>query len=189
VEPSELLARVVRAFELLGISYFVTGSTASMYYGEPRFTNDIDFVADFKSEHVSSFQKLFPPDEFYLSEEGMKEAIRFRSMFNIIHPASGFKVDISVRAADAFDESRFARARKVELTPEQTAYFSSPEDIILKKMLFYREGGSEKHLRDIVGILLVSSEKLDNQYLAEWITRLKLEDIWQIIQKAVRREK
>ncbi len=46
----ELLQQVITAFEELNIDYLVTGSIASMAYGEPRLTNDIDIVADIKIE-------------------------------------------------------------------------------------------------------------------------------------------
>jgi hypothetical protein len=37
---------LARALEQLGISYFVGGSLASSLQGEPRSTNDVDFVVD-----------------------------------------------------------------------------------------------------------------------------------------------
>lgn len=40
MELHELLKYVIDAFENLCVRYFVTGSIASMFYGEPRFTND-----------------------------------------------------------------------------------------------------------------------------------------------------
>jgi len=42
MEQSELLRFVVSVLERLDIPYFVTGSTVTIFYGEPRFTNDID---------------------------------------------------------------------------------------------------------------------------------------------------
>jgi hypothetical protein len=59
--------------------------------------------------------------------------------------------------------------------------FSSPEDVILKKLEFYREGGSEKHLRDIAGVLKVQGDKIDRRYIAGWASRLGVADIWEEI--------
>ena len=42
--PFELLQRVVEVLEHLQIPYLVTGVIASIAYGEPRLTNDIDVV-------------------------------------------------------------------------------------------------------------------------------------------------
>ena len=50
-------------------------------------------------------------------------------------------------------------------------------------MEFYREGGSEKHLRDIAGILKISGNTVDRNYISEWAQRLGLTDIWNAVQK------
>ncbi len=60
MEQSELLRYVVGALEKLGIRYFVTGSTASIFFGERRFTNDIDVVVDLDREDVPRFCAEFP---------------------------------------------------------------------------------------------------------------------------------
>jgi hypothetical protein len=97
MEPAELMVRVARVLERLGLRYAVGGSMASMRYGEPRFTNDIDIVVDLTPEKVAEFMDQFPPHEFYVSEEAARQAIRHRSQFNIIHPTSGLKVSSSSR--------------------------------------------------------------------------------------------
>jgi len=84
--PYELLQRIVETLERLDVPYFVTGSVAAMAYGEPRLTNDIDIVAAVEERHVAGLIAAFPPDEFYISEEMIREAIRRRLQFNIIHP-------------------------------------------------------------------------------------------------------
>jgi hypothetical protein len=58
---------------------------------------------------------------------------------------------------------------------------ASPEDIILAKMIYYREGKSEKHTRDITGMLKISANQIDRAYISEWANRLDLSGIWQII--------
>jgi len=58
--PYELLQQVISAFEELNIRYVVTGSVASMAYGEPRLTNDIDIVADIKIEQIALLERYFP---------------------------------------------------------------------------------------------------------------------------------
>lgn len=186
MELFELLARVVEAFEQLHIPYLVTGSVASMAYGEPRLTNDIDLVAGIKDQHVGGLLATFPSDAFYLSEEAIREAIRHETQFNIIHPASGLKVDVIVRKDTPFDRSRFARARTLRPTESYTAAFASAEDVIIKKMEYYQEGGSEKHLRDITGMMKVSSGEIDEGYIVEWADRLGLRFIWEMIQQRLK---
>lgn len=183
MELYDLLAQVVETFERLHIPYLVTGSVASMAYGEPRLTNDIDVVAEIRESHISGLLAAFPPDSFYLSGDAVRAAIRTQGQFNIIHPRSGLKVDVIVRKETPFDRSRFARARTLRPAESYEATFSSAEDVIIKKMEFYREGGSEKHLRDITGMLKVSGDEIEEAYIVEWADRLGLRSIWDAIKQ------
>lgn len=184
----ELLHKIVGVLEHLHIPYLVTGSVAAMAYGEPRLTNDIDVVADIVDRHIADLLKAFPSDEFYLSEEAMKEAIRTSGQFNVIHPASGLKVDIILRQNTLFDSSRFGRIRRIHPSESYQADFASPEDVIVKKMEYYKGGGSEKHLRDITGILKISGEKVNRTYIVDWAKRLGLIEIWEAIEKRLDEE-
>jgi hypothetical protein len=183
--PYELLQRIVEVLDRLGISYLVTGSVGAMAYGEPRLTNDIDIVAAVEERHIAGLVAAFPAMEFYISEEMILEAIRYRKQFNIIHPASGLKVDIIVRKDTPFDKSRFARIRRIKPAESYTANFAAPDDIIIMKMQYYHDGGSDKHLRDIAGILKISRDEVDTAYITDWSQRLGLTDIWEIILRKV----
>ncbi len=186
--PFELLQKVVETFERLQIPYLVTGSIAAMAYGEPRLTNDIDIVAAIEKKHVSDLLKAFPDNEFYISKEMISDAIVNQGQFNIIHPASGLKVDVIIRQNTSFDNSRFRRIRRIYPAESYQANFASPEDVIIKKMEYYREGGSEKHLRDITGILKISGDVVDKNYISEWANRLGLTDIWDAVQKRLEKK-
>ena len=123
----------------------------------------------------------FPIDEFYVSEDAARAATSHGGQFNVIHPESGLKVDLIVAKSDPLDAARLNRATRLPVADGGDAMFSTPEDLILKKMDFYREGGSEKHLRDIASILKVSGERVDMGYIADWAARLGLGDIWEAI--------
>ncbi len=188
MELFDLLEKAVKTFEQLGIPYLVTGAVASIAYGEPRLTNDIDIVADISERQVAALLAAFPTDEFYISKEAVIEAIRRRGQFNIIHPASGLKMDVILRQQTPFDDSRFTRSRRIYPAESFDASFAAPEDVIIKKMEYYREGGSDKHLRDVGGILRISGEAIDRGYIDGWARRLGLTDIWDAIQKRVDEE-
>ena len=111
-------------------------------------------------------------------DELLRQAVAAKSQFNILHPASGLKIDVMIPAMDAFDRSRFSRAARVHPADDYEATFASPEDVIVKKMQFYSEGGSDKHLRDIAGVLRISSADIDREYVTEWADRLGLREIW-----------
>ena len=64
MELTDLLRYVVGVLEKLSIPYLVTGSMATIAYGEPRFTNDVDIVIDLKSDQAVFFANLFQMRNF-----------------------------------------------------------------------------------------------------------------------------
>lgn len=185
MEQYELLRHLVRCLETLKIPYLVTGAIASIAYGEPRLTNDIDVVADIEEKHIPGLTECFPEEEFFLDADAIKEAIRHCHQFNIIHPSSGLKIDVIIHKKDTFDNSRFSRIKRIRPVEDTEANFAAPEDVIIKKMEYYKEGGSEKHLRDITGIMKISGELIDYDYISQWAERLELKDIWNAILRRV----
>jgi len=181
MEQSDLLRHLVRCLEKLDIPYFITGAVASIAYGEPRLTNDIDIVAEINDGHVTKLMECFPEGEYYLDSDAILEAIKRRHQFNIIHPGSGLKVDVMIPKRDAFDESRFARIKRMRPLEDTEANFASPEDVIIKKMEYYKKGSSDKHIRDIMGMLKISAEMIDLGYISSWAKKLHLDDIWELI--------
>ena len=181
MEQDELLRRVVETLERLDLPYLVTGAMATILYGEPRFTNDIDIVVKLSAERIGDLVEAFPSGEFYLDPERVRNAVESKSQFNVIHPESGLKIDIIVPAMDDFDRSRFARARRVRPAEDYEATFASAEDVIVKKLQFYAEGGSDKHLRDIASVLRISQTDVDRDYVDKWAGRLGLRDVWDSI--------
>jgi hypothetical protein len=165
--------------ERIGIPYFFTGSTASMFFGETRFTNDLDVVIDLQPSQVDELADAFDPDEFYVSKDAIRHALTFRTQFNVIHPTTAFKIDFIIPKET--DRERFRRAKRVRPQPDFEAYVSSPEDIIVKKMDAFREGESDKHLRDIASILKVSGGSLDRAYIEREAEQQGLTEIWQAI--------
>jgi hypothetical protein len=187
MEQLDLLRYVTRVVEDMGLRYFVTGSTATIFYGEPRFTNDIDVVVELSEQRITEFCRRFPQEEFYLSETAARDAVRNTAQFNIIHPASGLKVDVIVPEPSPFNESRFLRVRRLHSAEDLDVCFASPEDAIIKKMDYYREGSSEKHLRDIAGVLKTSRDQIDVAYITQWAQQLGLGDLWSAIQEKAKR--
>jgi predicted nucleotidyltransferase len=179
MEQSELLRKMAETLDKLGIAYAVVGSTASTMYGDPRLTNDIDIVIDLQPHQVDAFCSEFPDAEFYLSRAAVESAVRKQFQFNIIHPASGFKVDCFIAGSDPFDRDQLDRAVRV---PKEgggyTVQFAAPEDVVIKKMEYFRIGESEKHIRDICGILKHEGTRIDRDYIGRWAERKGLAEIW-----------
>src|SRR5438105_4821651 len=141
----------------------VVGSFASGAYGEPRLTQDIDIViSPTAPAELNRLCAAFPPDDFYASIDAALQALHQPAgQFNVIHPTSGNKIDFMIARKDEWGREQVARRQRMRLLPDRQGYVARPEDVIIGKMLYYQEGGSEKHLRDIAGILKVSGENVD----------------------------
>jgi len=177
MEQIDLLKLIAEVFERLGIKYMVVGSYASMYYSETRNTNDIDVLADLKFEQIQAFSQNFPAGEFYLSEEAIKEALKYNSQFNIIHPESGSKIDVIIPKQDMFSQLELGSRIKVEAFGV-SVYVAKPEYVILKKLEYYQEGESEKHLRDIASMFRCSGDRIDLILIDQWADKLGVREIW-----------
>lgn len=134
MEADELLRFAAEVCDRLGLVYLVTGSTASIAYGEPRFTNDIDIVIDLPANKVDAFCDAFPEEDFYLNRETVRSAVCDAFQFNIIHPTSGLKIDFIVLTPSEYDRSRVARRRSLPALDDRDVAFASPEDVILKQI-------------------------------------------------------
>lgn len=177
MEHADLLRYLADAFDRLQLRYAVTGSTATIAYGEPRFTNDIDVVVEFPAARVDDFLAAFPAPDFYLSRSAVESTVAHRRQFNIIHPRSGLKVDVIVATQSEFDRQRLDRSRPLPVLADRAVSFATPEDVILKKLQDFHEGGSEKHLRDIAGVLRIQGDRVDRNRIVEWAKRLGLSEV------------
>jgi hypothetical protein len=103
VHLTDLLRHTANHLDQLGLDYLVTGSVATIAYGEPRFTNDIDIVIDLPPERVADFCAGFEGGEFYINPTAVAEAARTKRHFNVIHPGAGFKIDFMLLTDSDFD--------------------------------------------------------------------------------------
>ena len=179
MQQAELLCRVVEVLEEQGITYLLVGSLASGVYGEPRFTQDIDVVVDLRADQISALCAAFPSAEYYVSDAAA--AVASGRQFNVIHLASGNKIDFIIARQDGWGRAQLSRRRREEIVPGRPGYTAAPEDVILGKLLYYREGRSEKHLRDIAAMLQVSGDQIDRAYVEKWTRQLDLTEAWQAV--------
>ena len=166
---------VTRALERAGVDYFLGGSLASSFQGEPRATNDVDLVVDLAPSKVEALVEALGPD-FDVDVDALRRAAADRSSWNIIYTPAVTKIDLFVLKDAPFDASEFARRRQVEVRSGQSLLIKSPEDSVLRKLLWYRAGGSvyDRQWRDVVQVLRQSRAVLDPAYLDEWAGRLEL---------------
>jgi hypothetical protein len=158
VDVLDIALRVTEALERTGVGYFLGGSLASSFQGEPRATNDIDLVVDL--------------------EEGQ--------VWNVIYLPTATKIDLFVLRGSPFDRSEFRRRRRVEVRAGRSMFVKSPEDTVLRKLLWYRTGGevSDRQWRDVVQVLRQSRLLIDPRYLDEWAGEIGVEDLLARARKA-----
>lgn len=157
----------------------VTGGVASVVYGDPRFTRDVDLVVDLDTGSVGLFLAAFekgafyvPPKEALLEEVGRREG----GHFNVIHRDTALRADVYLAGQDPFHAWALERRRRIEV--EGIAIRLAPlEYVIVRKLEYFRASGSDRHLRDVAMMLLVSGALLDPSALREWSERADVVDL------------
>ena len=164
----------------LGLRYMISGSVAAIFYGEPRLTNDVDIILVVDRDVVARLAAAFPPAEFYCPPEEvlrLEAAREQRGHFNLLHHESGFKADIYVAGRDALHAWGLTHAVEADLDGDIVT-FAPPEYVILRKLQFFREGGSAKHLRDIHRMLLGLGDTWDRSVLTRMVADHGLAAEW-----------
>ncbi|MBI4548450.1 MAG: hypothetical protein HY707_10740, partial [Ignavibacteriae bacterium] len=159
----EVFTRVFDILEKNGIEYMITGSFASNMYSMPRSTLDADVIINATIQNLEKFIKDLQED-FYADINMALDALKRRSMFNIIHFQSGFKVDLIFLKAEPFDGEEFKRKKSVQYLGKER-WFISPEDCILSKLEWSKRSDSERQFGDAVNIAKIQGSKLDLHYL------------------------
>ncbi|MHC4647777.1 MAG: hypothetical protein ACYTBJ_20120 [Planctomycetota bacterium] len=175
-----VLHKLTDILDELSIVYVISGSMASSTYGTVRFTQDADIVVQpFSSVAKKLYQAL--KCDFYISEEAIRQALSSCGSFNIIDFETAFKVDIFVQGPDEFSKELFAHSRKLKISEsiDKGFCFVSPEDIILLKLRWFKEGGclSDQQWSDVLGVLGVQGRVLDVEYLKLWARKLEFADL------------
>jgi len=176
----DLFTLFTTGLDAAGVDYMITGSVASMVYGEPRPAHDVDLVVALPDEGIDALVAAFPDSEFYCppAEVIRVEARRAdRGHFVIIHHDSGFRADVYIVGRDPFHGWAMARRRQVALG-ETTLHIAPAEYVIARKLEYYRSGGGPQHLEDIRGILRSSPDAIDAAELGRMIAERGLMPQW-----------
>lgn len=158
----------------------VTGGVAAVVYGDPRFTRDIDIILRLTPADAPRFTSAFDAKRFYLPppEALRREATRKAGgHFNVIDRETSFRADVYLAGSDALHAWAFERRRALDLE-DTRVWIAPPEYVILRKLEYHRDSGSERHLRDIAMMLRVSAEHIDLEEVERWVERLGLSAQW-----------
>jgi len=168
----EVLQDATERLERAGIQYMLTGSIALSYYAQPRMTRDIDLVVELAGREAKPVAALFAPD-YYASEADIAGAITSGGMFNVLHLGKLVKLDFIVRKDTPYRRHEFGRRKRVRL-PGFEAWIVSREDLILSKLAWAKDSGSEMQMRDVQALLAGGS---DRTYLERWANELSVGEL------------
>lgn len=180
-EVADFLRRIVAALDAAGIPHMVAGSFASTHHGRPRTTQDIDFVIDPSPQALDAFVSALPADAYYVDRDAALDALRRRSLFNVIDQSTGWKADLIVRKARPYSVEEFGRRQATRML-DVAVFVATAEDTVLTKLEWAKlAGGSERQLRDAEGIMELRRGALDRAYMDRWARELGVEDLWKRI--------
>lgn len=182
----DALFQALDALEELHIPYMIVGSFASTYWGRPRMTHDADLVVEITGEKVAELARLLAP-HFYAPQFVIEDAVRKRGQFNLIHLDYAFKVDLWVVKDSPYDAACFER-RLLGILFEREAWISSPEDVILSKLLWYRAAPIlDRQFQDVLEVYEIQEPYLEHDYLDRWATLLGIVDLLERVRQQAAR--
>jgi hypothetical protein len=170
--------RVGEILDEMGLRHMVCGSIASSLHGEPRSTNDIDFVVEFGESDAQRLADALSA-EFFIDARALLDAARSGRSCNAIHRTTGIKVDLFRLRDREFSRAELSRSGRKSAAPHRALRVASAEDTILTKLEWYPKGGeaSDRQWRDICGLLKQQEGKLDESYLMRWGQALGVADL------------
>ena len=182
----EPFCHFIDPLETAELPYCVTGSVAAGLYGEERTTKDIDLVLLLNARDIRAFRAAFPERDFYVppTETLLIETARAqRSCLNLYHHGTGFKADLFFAGHDPLRQWALTNRRRLEYGAGHI-WAAPPEYVVIRKLEYFREGRSDKHVRDLRFMLAVTA--LDAAFLQDHIARLGLSEQWQEVLIAYR---
>lgn len=178
---AELFRRFAQPLNSLEIPYMATGAVAAVIYGEPRLTLDLDLVLRIPQPDVVRFSAAFPSSEFYVPplEAIEREVARpEHGHFNLLHLDTGMRADIYLAGSDPLDAWGLANRRR-EAVLGETVWMAPAAYVIVRKLEYFTQGGSSKHVTDIQAMLRISPELIDLSTVETFVTQRGLEEAWQ----------
>ena len=176
-DPAALFVPLI---ERAAIPYMISGGVASIVFGEPRLTHDVDLVVSLDYAGADRLMQCFRPGEFYVPPiEAIREEITRPEFghFNVIHLETMLKADFFPVGDDPLQAWGLERRIREPLGAVE-GWLAAPEYVILQKLRYFKSGQSTRHLRDIAWMIRVSRDRIDFTVLDVKVEELGLETEW-----------
>lgn len=182
--PPDLIRLFITPLNQLGVPYMVTGAAAAIIYGEPRLTRDIDVVIALTPADAPRLAAAFADPAYYVTpvEVIAEESRRDRGQVNVVHIASALKADLYTAGTDPLHAWAMARREPRDVAGTAVS-LAPPEYVILRKLEWYRDGRSSRHVDDIRAMLRISGARVNRESVEEWVSRLGLQGEWREAQQ------
>lgn len=179
-ELGTALQSVINALNSSGVPFAIVGSLAAASWGVVRTTRDVDLIALVARDHAAAVVAALNTLDFYVPIDDALHALAGGGSFNVLHPATGGKVDVFVvLESDEFEMMRLERRIQTDVLGV-SAFVITPEDVVLSKLLWRKDSRSEIQWRDCQE--LVASATLDTSYMRPWADRLGVrEDLEELL--------
>jgi len=185
-ETLAVTKKIVDIFSQLNIKCIVGGSVASSLHGIPRATQDVDVVVQLFPNQVSKLVAILN-EQFYVDQNAVVEAVARSSSFNVIHLETMYKVDVFVCGDDELKREEISRSVSVVIDEKtkDTILIADASDIIIQKLIWYELGNrvSDRQWRDVLGVIKVSGDALDMEYLKKWA---KKKGVFELLELALK---
>lgn len=166
------------------IPYAIIGGIALQYWGEPRFTRDIDvtIIVPMGEEEMilKKIFSVFPPR----ISDALEFALKHRVC--LVKSKEGCEIDISL-GIPGYEEEVMRRTVECNLGESYIVRICSAEDLIIHKAV----AGRPQDLADIEGIIIRQGRMLDAGYIRKWLEEfshlLEMEEILQRFEESWRR--
>lgn len=170
MNQEELLLDALARLDRAGVTYMVTESIASNFWGVPRTTHDLDFVVQLPPSQAPALVEAFR-EGYYIDEQAVRAAYQPPHQFNAIDTRSSLKIDFWLLRPIPFEREMFRR-RTLQPMFGREAWLATPEDVILHKLYWNRITPSERQRLDAAGVAAVQRGRLDEAHLRRWAEEL-----------------
>jgi hypothetical protein len=161
-------SREVAAIEIHGfftgldVKYAIIGGMAVQYWGESRFTQDIDLTVSAPLDDLEGFiQRVL--DHF---APRIDDALDFakRNRVVLVKAANDYPLDIAL-GLPGYEDEMLRRAVEYAIAPGKVVSICSAEDLIIHKIV----AGRAQDIRDVEGIVYRQLDGLDEDYIRRWL--------------------
>lgn len=160
----ELIERIAVSLDQDRIPYMIIGGQAVLYYGEPRFTKDIDITLGIDADSLSKVLVLTSELNLTILVNDVEDFVKKTMVLPLLDASTGVRVDF-IFSHSQYERQAIERSNKVKFG-DTIVRFASLEDVVIHKII----AGRPRDMEDVSTILLKNSE-YDYQYISRWLRK------------------